>query len=68
VIVVKPGAQSSSNSVDQIFRPANLRFQVTDPTCTEMGNLIAATETDAARQVFICGDRIIQVPLVYNLK
>jgi hypothetical protein len=63
VVVVDPAAQSTSNSGDHIYRPANLRFLATDPACTEMGNLINATETEPAKQVFICGANIIQIPL-----
>ena len=48
-----------------IQKPAAFHFQ-TAPECTALGNLVPATETDAAKQVFICGNEVVMIPLVTN--
>ena len=47
----------------KIMRPANLHLQVTDGSCYEMGNLIQALPGQPAKQVFICNDSVVQIPL-----
>ncbi len=48
---------------ERMMRPAKLRMKLKDPNCVGLGNLIAAQVGTAAKQVFICGSNLIQVPL-----
>ena len=56
VIVASPAQQ-------KLYRPAKFHFQVQDADCSALGNLIPARAGETAKQVFVCGNTIIQVPL-----
>ena len=49
---------------NKLLRPASLRLRVKDGSCYEMANLISAQPGESAKQVFICGNQIVQIPLV----
>jgi len=61
IIAADPRADDSSGA--RLYRPARLRLATDDPTCTAMGNLIPATESTPAQEVFVCGSTLIRVPL-----
>lgn len=46
----------------ELKRPAMFHFE-TSAECSSLGNLIEATETSPAKQVFICGSEVVQIPL-----
>ena len=48
---------------NKLFHPAQFKFKIKDENCDGLGNLIAATTTEPAKQVFICGNQMIQIPL-----
>jgi hypothetical protein len=52
----------------KLIRPASLRLRVKDHSCYEMGNLIQARIGESAKQVFICGNNVVQIPLVVSTR
>ena len=48
----------------KIIRPASLRLRIQDPACVGLGNLIRPSGSEPSHQVFVCGNQLIEVPLV----
>lgn len=47
----------------RILRPAQFKLRVKDGSCFEMAEFIPATTSEPAKQVFICDESVIEIPL-----
>ena len=73
--VYTPASLANANTSEIVFadttsqsvlRPATLRLRVSDPSCQALGNLIQATQTTPAAEVFVCGNNLIQMPITIH--
>ncbi len=48
----------------KLIRPASLHLRIQDPACVGLGNLIRPSGSEPSHQVFVCGNQLIEVPLV----
>ena len=52
----------ASTKTGDIKKPAAFHFQA-GPDCMALGNLVPASETDTAKEVFVCGNEVVLIPL-----